>query len=460
MELRPYQEQMVSEIRANIAAGHKRVVGVLGCGGGKSVIAAAITKSATDKGNHVLFVVHRRELCQQIEETFVRCGVNMMLCHIGMVQTISRQIDRDSYQQGAPALVIVDEAHHSCAKTYTKILDKYSDAKAVGFTATPQRLGEGGLGAVYTAMVESVTTEWLIKNNYLSPYKYYSVLLASADTLHTRRGDYVQNEVAALMEKPKIYGDTVEHYKKLADGKKTIVYCASIAASKETAKAFCNAGITAEHLDGETPKDDREKSMARFRSGETTVLCNVDLFGEGLDIPDCECVILLRPTQSLTLHVQQSMRSMRYLPGKTAIIIDHVANYTRHGLPDDMREWTLETKKRKNRQSEIRVRECAECYAVVAAGCRECPECGCKFETVTESREPEQVIADLQEIRREYLRAAPYASHEKIKTFDGLVEFQKAKKYKFGWVIHAAKRLGIEIPSKYTYMQRYMGGRH
>ena len=450
MKLREYQQDLYDKVRNEIKHGRRSVVAVLGCGGGKSIIQGCIAKSATDKGNRVLFLVHRRELCQQIADTFVRCGVDLNLCYIEMVQTVSRRLDRTAWK---PDLIITDECHHSLSKTYKKIYEYYGNAVRIGFTATPVRLGSGGLGEMYESMVEGVSTEWLIKNNYLSPYEYYSVKLVETDALRTRAGEYIASDVNELMNKKFIYGEALENWHKLADGKKTIVYCANIEASKSTADRFREDGIAAEHLDGTTPDSIRRQVIRDFRDGKLTVLSNVDLFGEGFDVPDCECVILLRPTMSLTLHIQQSMRSMRYKENKTAIIIDHVGNVYRHGLPDDEREWTLAAKKKKQ-QAEIKVKQCPVCFAVMPNTKKECDLCGYEFvQTEQERKEAEQKAVELEKIKREdLLKNKPYSYVKELRTWDEIEEFRKARGYKFMWSIRQCIERHIDIPQKYRYM--------
>ncbi len=452
MELRPYQQELVGKIRAEICKGKKSVVAVLGCGGGKSVIQASIAKSATDKGNRVLFLVHRRELCQQIANTFVKCKVDLNLCDIEMVQTVSRRLKKEP--KWKPDIIITDECHHALSKSYTNIYDYYPDAVRLGFTATPVRLGSGGLGEVFGSMVEGVSTEWLIENKFLSPYTYYSVKLAETDALRTRAGEFIASDVSELMEKNYIYGEALENWLKLAKDKKTIIYCASIEASKQTVNKFKEQGIRAEHLDGTTPTLKRMQVIKDFREGRITVLSNVDLFGEGFDVPDCECVVLLRPTMSLTLHIQQSMRSMRYKEGKQALIIDHVGNVYRHGLPDDKREWTLKAKKKKL-QSEIKVKQCPVCFAVLPNNLKNCTKCGYEFTVSAERAEAEQKDTELSEITRDdILRALPYDDYKKITTWEEMELFRKARKYKFAWSIRKCLELHIPIPNKYAYMMR------
>lgn len=450
IELRPYQTDLINNIKRSMLNGNNSIVAVLGCGGGKSIIQAEIARSATAKGNRVLFLVHRKELCQQITDTFKRQGVDMQRCSVNMVQTISRHLDDIS----APAIIITDEAHHSTAKTYAKVYDKFPGALRLGFTATPCRLNQGGLGDVYEDLITSVSTQWLISNNYLSPYKYYSVKLADTSGLHIRAGEYKADEVAELMQNKEIYGETVSQWEKLAKGKKTIAYCATVEAAEETAEQFRQAGYKAEALSGSTPKDKRERIMQEFRDSKIMILTNCELFGEGLDVPDCECTVLLRPTQSLTLYIQQSMRSMRYMPGKTAIIIDHVGNCYTHGLPDDDREWTLEPKHKQ--ETTVKIRECPECYAVYPPTMSKCPYCG--HIAVKEIRTVDRKTVDINlvEMKRQEDLKNTRLSDAELTTWEEIVGFQKAHKYRFQWCIRYADAHGIATPSKYKYMRRYM----
>lgn len=448
MKLRAYQTELINNIRRSILSGHKSIVSVLGCGGGKSIIQADISKSSTDKHNKVLFLVHRKELCEQITETFIAHGVDMQLCTVGMVQTISRHLDDIS----EPDIIITDEAHHSTANTYKKIYDRFSNALRLGFTATPCRLNKGGLGEVYDDLITSVSTQWLIENKYLSPYKYYSVKLADTSQLHVKAGEYKADEVAALMQNKEIYGETVKQWEKLSKGKKTIAYCASVQAAEETAEQFRKAGYTAESLNGNTPKELRTRIMQDFRDSKITILTNCDLFGEGLDVPDCECTILLRPTQSLTLYIQQSMRSMRYMPDKTAIITDHVGNCYTFGLPDDNREWSLEPKHKQ--ESTVKIRECTNCYAVYPPTLSKCPYCGAEAVKEIRTVDRKTVDIDLVELKRkEDIRNTNYLDLNP-KTWEEIVEIQKARGYKFQWCIHYAKNHNIQIPFKYQYMAK------
>ena len=453
LELRQYQKELIDKIKSEMLRGRRSILAVLGCGGGKSLIQAEIARAAADKGNHILFLVHRKELVQQITETFTRQGVDMKLCTVGMVQTLCRRCGKLT----APAMIITDEAHHSLAKSYTTIYDSFPDAYRIGFTATPVRLDGKGLCSVYESMVEGVSTRWLIDNGYLADYRAYGVQLIDTSKLHRRAGEFVQQEVDALLANKAIYGDVFDTWRRIAYGKKTIIYCASVKSSCETAETFEKYGITSASLDGSARQIERQRTIDKFRAGEITVLCNVDLFGEGFDVPDCECVVMLRPTLSLSLHIQQSMRSMRYKEGKTAIIIDHVGNIYRHGFPDEPREWQLKDREKRIRGGageayKSKIRQCGKCLAVVPSKCVVCPCCGSQLTAGREELERRQ--AEITELKLSDFQKRDYNDYKQLKTFDELNLFRKARGYKFMWVLRKCVELGIPYPDNYRYMAR------
>ena len=443
MQLRPYQNDLVEQVREAWREGYKAPCIVLGCGGGKSCIVAEIARRTTWNGKRVLFLVHRRELVDQIFRTFVRWGVLMDLCEIGMVQTFTRRLNK----LRKPALIITDENHHSLAQSYKRIYEHFSDVPRVGVTATPVRLNGDGLGDVNDKLIIGVSTKWLIENHCLAPYDYYAPDIADLTGLHTKMGEYVTSDIEKAMIKKAVFGDVIRYYKQLADGKKAVCYCSSIRHSEKTAEAFRQSGISAAHIDGSTPKQERDKITADFRNGEITVLCNVDLISEGFDVPDCECAILLRPTHSLTLYIQQSMRCMRYKPGKRAVIIDHVGNYARHGMPDDDREWTLEKKKRNKIQQEkeqaTKVLQCPECFFIFSPemldGRKVCPHCGYMFPNKERKIEVEEETKLIKVVGFKL----DYSGPEQCQSYAELVEYAKQHGYKRGWAFYQAKRRGL-----------------
>jgi superfamily II DNA or RNA helicase len=285
--LREYQSKLVLELRQAWREGYKSPCIVAPCGAGKSVIAAEIAARTTQKGNNVLFLVHRQELCEQIVKTFEGWGVDMSRCKVGMVQTIARRLD----EIAAPKLIITDENHHCLASSYRKIYEKFDKSLRVGITASPVRLNGGGLGDINDKLILSQNVKWLITNNYLSPFEYYSITLADTSELSVSRGEFAAAASENMLNKRTIYGDVVKNYKQLSGGKKAICYCASILHSKKMAERFNAAGIKAEHIDGETPAYIRNYIISSFRDGNIKILCNVDLISEGFDVPDCSTSI-------------------------------------------------------------------------------------------------------------------------------------------------------------------------
>lgn len=451
--LRDYQIQIIKNVYRSWIQGHKRPCIVAPCGSGKTVIASELAKQTTDLGEKVLFIVHRKEIRDQTEATFRKYGVNMELCTVGMVHTLVRR------KILTPRLIIMDENHHVYAASYIKILERYPNANVVGLTATPIRLDGGGLGKINDNLIIGPSVAALIASGHLASFRYYSHISADTSKLQIRRGEFVASEVDKIMGQNCVYGDTIENYIKHGLNK-TIVYCSNIKNSVATADAFHSAGIAAVHVDGKTPKNERDKIMEGFRSGRIKVLCNVDLVSEGFDVPDCDSCILLRPTMSLTLHIQQSMRCMRRAPGKTAIIIDQVENFIRHGLPDTPREWNLEYKV----ISENKTRECKNCSSVydahiifceacgwdmrsarcVDCGFRQqfgfgiCEKCGSILEYIQNRSERERIEAELQEIK-----SFRFRDSDNYKIIDDLRRIQKANGAPLSSVYNALKEIGM-----------------
>lgn len=409
-QLRPYQEMMVEGSRLEIDKGIRRILMQAPCGSGKTVLWAYMAIQARLRGFRSLFTVHRQELIDQSAATMQEAGVPFgviaagyptnydELIQIGSIQTLTRRIGK----MPPPALIFPDEAHHCTAATWRKLLDAYPEAYDIGFTATPARMGGQGLGDIFQSMILGPTVKELISWGNLAPFKYFAPPVAADLTgLRVRMGDYVQSDVALRMDRSEIIGDLIDHYKRLAPGARAVCYCASVAHSQHTAEMFRQAGIPAMHIDGETHDLTRKAATQDFKSGKIKIICNVDLISEGYDVPAMEAVILARPTESLTLHIQQSMRPMRPdkdNPDKVAIIIDHVGNCYRHGLPDEDREWALEGIKKKaaGAKCEFPLRQCPNCFAAHRPA-PVCETCGFVY-PVEERAEPEQREGNLAEV--------------------------------------------------------------
>lgn len=421
MELRPYQHDAISKLRDAFRNGYKSPVLVLPCGGGKSVICADIAKSATDKKNNVLFLVHRIELVEQIQDTFKTYGVDLNRCDIKMVQS-SKKLTKDY------SIIITDESHHSTCRTYQNVYRKFPNALRVNVTATPCRTDGRGLGETCDCLIETVTTKWLIENKYLAPFEYYCPkIMVDFANLQKIRGEY--EDQTELMDKPKIYGDIIKNYQ---IGKKCICYCSSIRHSIKTAEEFNQHGIPARHIDGTTEKSERKQIIEDFRTGRIMVLCNYSLIAEGFDVPDCDMVMLLRKTASLNLFIQMTMRCMRFKKNKSAIILDFCGNVFEHGMPDEERKWSLEPTKKiqTNASSEpdIVARTCEHCYRTYAGTNRICPYCGADNGKTRKEieQEKQEELERIERLKREQKRTEQW----KATSFEALVALGKSRGYK------------------------------
>lgn len=444
-QLRPYQTELVNQTFEAWQDGYKAPCIVLPCGGGKSVIVAEIAKRVTEKGGNILFLVHRRELVAQIYATFVRFGLSIERCQIAMVQTVCRHLEKTP----KPTLIITDENHHSKATSYRKVYEYFSDVPRVGVTATPVRLDGSGLADVNDKLIIGVSAKWLIENKNLAPYDYYAPPISKQKPkFHTRNGEFITSEVLAFYDKPTIYGDIVKHYQKLANGKQAIAYCTAITQSEKLCKEFISKGITAMHIDAKTPQNERNAIIEQFRQGKINILSNVDLISEGFDVPDCEVSILARPTQSLTLYIQQSMRCMRYKPDKRAVIIDHAGNWERFGLPDDDREWSLEGKQKKKQAGEAVVKTCPECFNVVAGATRICSRCGYEFKFEGLQKKTKTELIKIDEKKKLECKVRNYLSPTDCQNMKELQEYARQKGYKPGWAYYQAKSRGFLGGSK------------
>ena len=412
---------------------------------GKTVVMAHIAKSATDKNNKVLFFSHRKEINEQVYKTFENNEVNMDLVTIGGVQSLVRKLDK----LDEPTIILIDEAHHSKASSYKKIIDYFPNAYKLLFTGTPVRLDGSGFDDIADDLILGKSVKWLQEHGRIAPFKYYAPQLIDVAGLKKRAGEFTKQSVDDTM-KTVVFGDVIGHYEKLAKGKQAIVYTHSVEASENVSKAFNDAGYNSMAVSGKTPKEEREAAMRAFRNGDLKIMVNCELFTEGIDLPNVDVCIMLRPTQSLSLYLQFAMRALNPREGKTAIIIDHVGNVERFGLPNQDREWSLQgivKKKQTAKIGEPTVRVCEMCFATFWSKERICPECG--YENEPTKQEIELIReAELKEIKEEQQRkirekVQTYVTPDMCQSMDELKEYQLLHGYKNGWCWYQAKRLHL-----------------
>jgi superfamily II DNA or RNA helicase len=323
-------------------------------GTGKTVLFSEIVSMGFRKKKKILIVVHRKELVDQITNKLNSLNIDLGLIiagkkadyskiiQVASIQTLSR---RDHPEAN---LIIIDECHHSKADTYQKLWEIYPTAKFLGVTATPVRLSGDGFDDLFDELIESPPVSFFIQNKFLVPIKQLVGTHSDLSGVKKRQGDYVTSMLSNIMLDNGIMANLVESYQKHATGKSTIIFAVDIEHSKSVAKRFIEAGISAAHIDSQTPKDERASILDQFKSKKITVVSNVEIITEGFDFPECEAVQLARPTKSLALYLQMVGRVMRPANGKTeGIVLDNAGLWLEHGLATIDRSWSLAGYKKK-----------------------------------------------------------------------------------------------------------------
>ena len=422
------------------------------------MIFSEIARRTTLKKNRVLFLVHRREILDQTITTFKKQKVDLNLTTLGMVQTLTRHIENIP----EPRLIIVDEGHRALAKSYQRILKQFPKAIVLLFTATPHRTGRTQLDQIADDIIVGQSIHELTDKGFLAPFRYFqppndfdSKLLKRSST-----GDFTNESMQEAMS-TKIFGHIVKQYKRIADGMQAVVYTYSIDSAVEIARKFNSEGISAIEVDGTTSKEKRDLAVRKFREQEIKILVNVNLFTEGVDLPNVDCVIMARPTASLALYLQFSMRCLNPRPGKTAIIIDHANNFKQFGYPDNNRDWKKAIKSGRQKSKSLlkdpglSITTCDYCFAVVKASevkDGKCPICGkpikvhevkpvSDVDLVEATKERQRLIKEI--VKNNLLKEVANKTVSELHTMKELQAYGKLHGYKKGWSFYMAKRKGI-----------------
>ena len=316
----------------------------------------------------------------------------------------ARGVRRNRMAMPQADLLVVDEAH-VVGKSRESVLAHYKGSIIVGMTATPTRGNGRGLGEIYDDLIQVTTIASLTAEGFLCPVRYFAPSEPDlAGVKLNRDGDYQVSQLGRAMNRPELIGNITENWLRIAFGRSTVVFCVTRAHSRHVCQEFLKIGVTAEHLDGETPTSERKAILARVASGETTVLCNVFVASYGLDVPRLSCAVLARPTRSLALYFQTCGRILRPFDGKPdALVIDHSGAVKLHGFLDEPQPWSLDPdeditdRKEKQRQDSKQPKEisCHQC-GFVFSGCRSCPACGHAMIPATEKIPTHE--AELQEV--------------------------------------------------------------
>jgi superfamily II DNA or RNA helicase len=425
--LRDYQRQLIAGIAAELHAGHVRILAQAPTGAGKTVVIAAIVLAAQAAGLRVLVLVTRTRLVRQVSERFqafnIRHGVIAApLPHlrnysagvqVASVDTLYRRaLGSKTTPLPSADVVIFDEAHLATAETRLQLLDSYPDAIRIGFTATPARKSGKSLGAAFDCMVLGPSIKALTAAGVLVPTRIFNTPLLGAKELQSipkdTDSDYKAGELAAALSRPKLIGDVANNWLRIANGKRTLCFAVNKAHGAALLESFRVQGIAAELLTDNDDEDTREEVIARLTDGRTHVVINCFLLAYGLDVPTVECVILARPTRSLTMYLQMVGRGLRSAPGKTeCIVIDHGHVIENLGLPQTDFEWSLApddnvnvkaTEARLRKAATEALRTCRECMTIwlTSESGNACPSCG--WAAAPRAKPVTVIEADLEEL--------------------------------------------------------------
>ena len=466
--LRDYQLQLLTGLRIALKT-HRRVCAVMPTGAGKGQVIGAIAQGAAAKGRRVLVLAHRSELIEQLSGTLRAWGREPDLIApghpfegrqvaVGSVQTVARRLE----QLQAPDLIIQDEAHHLVAgNLWGQVIGAWPSAHLIGTTATPERLDGKGLGVeaggFFEALVLGPSAAELVEQGWLARPQVYSWPLNQASQGQSPKGqgplsqsEFDLKAAAQVFGDRAAIGDAISHYRRRLHPATAIVFCCTTAHAEQLAGAFRGSGFRAAAVSGTTPAAQRRRLIAGLGTGEVEVLTSCMLISEGTDIPSVGGAILLRPTASLSLYLQMVGRALRPAPGKAgAVILDHVGNAHRHGLPTEERTWTLAGRRRRQGVA-IPIKDCPHCFCSCPSAAQLCPDCGHLFLVV----EREEQRRGLQQLEGELAlfpgrhrpkpsqpqpqrpRPRPQSPSAGCRSLEELLKREQERGYKPGWAKH------------------------
>ena len=468
-KLRPYQEEMLALLKQAIQEGHRHILLGAPTGFGKTAISKSITDGVVSKDNRVLFTAHRKELIYQTFKTFDRPGaISVSLgtegaynknlpIQLGSLQTISSRLKSHGKSYlGRIHVILIDEAHYGHGSAMQKrIFELYGEESIViGLSATPiDALGYRLEG--YDTTLYPVQTDDLIAMGYLVPVECYAPVKPDLSAARIQAGDYALDDLETIMDDSALIANTYDVWEKHARGKKTVVFCVSIAHAELVEREFREHGISTGVIHSKLNKQERDTTIEKFHTGEIEVITNVDVLTTGWDEPTVECLLLARPTKSLRLYIQIIGRGLRISPetGKdSCLILDCAGAIEDNGYPTARRNFNREKPpkgKKKKPEEQTEVPECDSCKRVVDPTKRhrstqetpeaiettfKCPYCAATM-SVNVINKREMELQKIEESQKEMDEKTIYY-HKMTNQFGGYKELQKLGKkagYKAGW---------------------------
>jgi DNA repair protein RadD len=468
--LHPFQNDLVEEIGIGLKELRKLLL-VAPTGSGKTVIASALIKLWVAQYRTVLFLAHRREIILQtsakltangVRHGIIMAGVDprpMEPVQVASIDTLHVRGVRSSAMRLPPAdLLIFDEAHRARGRTREHVISLYPDASLLGMTATPCRGDGRGLGNIFDQIIEAPQVAPLIEGGFLVPSRVYAPVDPDLRGVRTQQGDYAVGQLEQRMNTETLVGDVIADWLKHGERRRTVCFAVGVEHSIHITNEFVQAGVRAEHLDGDTPIAEREAILARLASGETEVVSNCMVLTEGWDMPEVGCCILARPTKQMGLYRQMIGRGLRTAPDKRdCIILDHSGAVFRHGLPEDRVEWTLDVDSRavnpahekRKRSQEPKLSECPSCKVLMVAP-PPCIHCGW-MPAPRRGQDRDFVDGELGLVIDGKAQAPQYSEGDRVEFFQQLRAVQQTRGYKKGWAAHKFKdKFGTFPPWAYN----------
>ena len=393
--LRPYQVEDRNHLMSHLQKGTHTLYG-LPTGGGKTRVASDIIQQfQQEKGGRILITVHRRELLLQMSAALSRLDLDHSLFAAGYdckpehpiqlasIDTVRARLSKLNHWLSLFDLVVVDEAHHATAETWEDILQACRRSVRLGLTATPYRLTGKPLGFLFDAAVRGPEISTLVGLGFLAPSWVVSPPpVVNLSAVRTQHGDYVISDLQKLLDRDDIALVAVRAYARWARGEPCIVFCTGVEHSLHVAEAFRAAGWRSSAVYGDMPQHLRDAAIGGLSNHSVQILTSCDLIGEGLDVPEASCGILLRPTKSTGRYKQQVGRLMRPAVGKNrALIVDLIQNSRMHGHPEQTRLWSLRDGLIPGKfTAPVR---CPHCWRVSMPEALSCSNCGRPFAPAT-----------------------------------------------------------------------------
>lgn len=459
LNLRPYQQEAILQLRQGFSKKYQRQVLCLPTGAGKTVVFSEMVRLAAERGTVTIVLTDRTELFKQTIASLSRSGVAVeeiaphkkntymdAVVYLAMVETIKR---RKHIIDGLnPSLIILDEAHKG---NFTSILELFPQARVIGATATPE--GKHFF-KYYQHIVQNIDIPDLVEQGFLVDCKAYQMQDDMSD-LEVKAGEYTDSSLLAHYDKPKLYDGVISEWKRLANGLKTICFNVNIKHTLNTHNAFIEAGISSAYITSKTPKEERQQILSAFKQGAFLVLNNCGILTTGYDEPSIQCVIMNRATKSLPLFLQCFGRGSRLYPGKSVFIgLDFGMNHDRHGMWNEAREWKLKSPREK-KESVAPVKECpnSECGCLNPISAMVCKYCGAPF-PIKEKQLGNGVMVEVTPRLPEHLigRRISYLS------LPELIELEIAKKYKPSFIWRVIRSMGENAVRDYASIKGYKSG--